>query len=84
MKYSILALLALSALGQAHTIAQRVKIGGVDQGQLVGIRAPNSNNPITNTGDSNIACNSGYHSPVSSTILNVTAGQDVAVWWQHV
>ncbi|KIM27050.1 carbohydrate-binding module family 1 protein [Serendipita vermifera MAFF 305830] len=61
---------------------QRVSVNGADQGLLVGMRAPSSNNPIQNVNDGNIACNSGLSS--SSTIINVPAGARVGALWQHV
>ncbi|KAK3207445.1 hypothetical protein GRF29_103g1042563 [Pseudopithomyces chartarum] len=85
MKYFAAAVLALlPALTSAHCVAQRVRVNGADQGQLVGIRTPNSNNPIQNVNDGNFACNSGFHTPVSSTIINVKAGDRVGTQWGHV
>ena len=55
-----------------------------DNGQLVGIRTPNSNNPIQNVNDANFACNSGFRTPVSSKVLDVNAGDKVGVMWGHV
>jgi cellulase len=34
--------------------------------------------------DGNFACNSGFHTPVSSTIINVKAGDRVGTQWGHV
>ncbi|KAF1973565.1 glycoside hydrolase family 61 protein-like protein [Bimuria novae-zelandiae CBS 107.79] len=85
MKYFAAAVLSLlPALASAHCVAQRVRVNGADQGQLVGIRTPNSNNPIQNVNDGNFACNSGFHTPVSSTIINVNAGDKVGTMWGHV
>jgi cellulase len=55
-----------------------------DKGQLVGIRTPNSNNPIQNVNDANFACNSGFRTPVSTTVIDVNAGDKVGVQWGHV
>jgi cellulase len=55
-----------------------------DNGQLVGIRTPNSNNPILNVNDANFACNSGFRTPVSSKVIDVNAGDKVGVMWGHV
>lgn len=43
-----------------------------------------SNNPITNVNDNNIACNSGFQSPVSSKVIDVKAGDKVGVNWGHI
>jgi cellulase len=73
---------AESVLG--HSIFQRLKVDGVDQGQLVGVRSPSSNNPVqVVTGDS-IACNTGLISPVSSKVVTIPAGAQVGAWYQHV
>lgn len=67
-----------------HSIFQRLKVDDVDQGQLVGVRAPSSNNPVQSvTGDS-IACNTGLLSPVSSAVVKIPAGAKVGAWYQHV
>jgi hypothetical protein len=85
MKFIIAATLSLlPALSTAHCVAQRVRVNGADNGLLTGIRVPNSNNPITNVNDGNFACNSGYRTPVSSTVINVKAGDKVGVMWGHI
>ncbi|KAF2198168.1 glycoside hydrolase family 61 protein-like protein [Delitschia confertaspora ATCC 74209] len=85
MKFSVIATLSiLPLLSSAHCIAQRVRVNGQDNGELVGIRSPNSNNPIQNVNDGNFACNSGYRTPVSSKVINVKAGDRVGVMWGHV
>ncbi|KAH7085341.1 glycoside hydrolase [Paraphoma chrysanthemicola] len=83
MKF-ITILAALPALSCAHTIAQRVRVNGQDNGLSQGIRVATSNNPIYNVNDGNIACNSGFQSPVSSKIIEVKAGDKVGVNWGHV
>lgn len=55
-----------------------------DNGQLVGIRTPTSNNPIQNVNDGNFACNSGFSQPVSSKVIDVKAGDKVGVMWGHI
>ncbi|CAO2656083.1 Nn.00g048860.m01.CDS01 [Neocucurbitaria sp. VM-36] len=84
MRFFTAVVAALPALSSAHTIAQRVRVNGQDNGELVGIRVPTSNNPITNVNDNNIACNSGYKSPVSSKVIDVKAGDKIGVQWGHV
>jgi cellulase len=34
--------------------------------------------------DANIACNTGYHTPVSTEIIEITAGDEVGALWGHV
>ncbi|KAJ4365582.1 hypothetical protein N0V83_008202 [Neocucurbitaria cava] len=84
MKFFTAVVAALPALSSAHTIAQRVRVNGQDNGELVGIRVPTSNNPIYNVNDNNIACNSGYKTPVSTKVIDVKAGDKVGVMWGHV
>ena len=70
---------------QPHLLTRAtVRVNGVDNGLTVGIRSPNSNNPILNVNDANFACNSGFHSPVSDKIIEVKAGDKVGVRWQHI
>ncbi|KAF2500549.1 glycoside hydrolase [Lophium mytilinum] len=84
MKLTITALLSLPLLATAHTIAQRVSVNGNDFGQLVGIRSPDSDNPIQDVNSGNMACNTGFHSPVSSKVIDVPVGAKVGVMWGHV
>lgn len=84
MKFFTTVVACLPALASAHTIAQRVRVNGQDNGELVGIRVPTSNNPIQNVNDQNMACNSGYKTPVSSKVIDVKAGDKVGVQWGHV
>ncbi|KAH7393843.1 glycosyl hydrolase family 61-domain-containing protein [Phaeosphaeria sp. MPI-PUGE-AT-0046c] len=77
-------LAALPALSSAHCIAQRVRVNGQDNGQSVGIRVATSNNPISNVNDANIACKSGFQSPVSTKIIDVKAGDKVGIQWGHI
>ncbi|KAF2743690.1 lytic polysaccharide monooxygenase [Sporormia fimetaria CBS 119925] len=74
----------LTAFSSAHAVAQRVRVNGADQGQLVGIRTPNSNYPIQNVNDGNMACNSGFRTPVSTKVIDVKAGDRIGVQWGHV
>jgi cellulase len=67
-----------------HAIFQRIRVNDVDQGQLVGVRAPAVNNPVLDvTGDS-IACNTGLKAPVSSAVVTIPAGAKVGAWYEHV
>lgn len=84
MRFFTAVVAVLPALSSAHTIAQRVRVNGQDNGELVGIRVPTSNNPIYNVNDINIACNSGYKTPVSTKVIDVKAGDKVGVMWGHV
>jgi len=84
MKFFTAFMATLPALSSAHAIAQRVRVNGQDNGLTVGIRTATSNNPIQNVNDNNIACNSGFQSPVSSKVIDVKAGDRVGVNWGHV
>jgi lytic cellulose monooxygenase (C1-hydroxylating) len=80
----VLSLLTLLSPISAHTIFQRLKVNGADQGQLVGVRAPSSNNPVQDVSGSSIACNTGLYSPVSSAVVTIPAGATVSSWWEHL
>ena len=81
---SLLATAVLTASGVAgHTIFQKVSVNGADQGQLKGVRAPDSDNPIYSVNDANIACNANLQHK-DSTVISVPAGAKVGSWWGHV
>ncbi|PSN62551.1 hypothetical protein BS50DRAFT_603251 [Corynespora cassiicola Philippines] len=85
MRFIAAAVLSLlPALSSAHCIAQRVRVNGQDNGELVGIRAPNSNYPIQNVNDQSMACNANYRTPVSTKVIDVKPGDKVGVQWGHV
>ncbi|KAI0169308.1 glycoside hydrolase family 61 protein [Hypoxylon sp. FL1284] len=75
--------LDLAALASGHTIFQKVSVNGADQGQLKGVRAPDSDYPIQNVNDAAFACNKDLKH-VDSTVITVPAGAKVGAWWGHV
>ncbi|KAF8148039.1 glycosyl hydrolase family 61-domain-containing protein [Crassisporium funariophilum] len=83
MKTSSILSLALASVANAHSIFQKVSVNGADQGQLKGVRAPDSDYPIMNVGDGNFACNTGI-THKDNTIINIPAGARVGAWWGHV
>lgn len=76
-------ILGLSALASGHTIFQKVSVNGVDQGQLKGVRAPDSDYPIQNVNDAAFACNKDLKH-TDSTVITIPAGAKVGAWWGHV
>ncbi|KAK4212625.1 family 61 putative glycoside hydrolase [Rhypophila decipiens] len=79
MKLNITAVFIATA--QAHSTMQKISVNGVDQGQLVGLRAPNNPNPVVNVNDPNMACGQpGYRSNV---VINVKAGDRIGGFWGH-
>ncbi|KAK6498298.1 hypothetical protein TWF481_010889 [Arthrobotrys musiformis] len=84
MKFTVQALLAagLAATAQAHSIFQKLSINGVEQGQLVGFRAPKSNDPIMDVSSSDIICQ--VPGSTSSSVVDVPAGAKVGTYWGHV
>jgi cellulase len=61
-------------------------VNGASQGKLTGIRAVNSNNPITDVNSNDMICNGGanpYHQPISQTVIKVAAGSSVTTEWHH-
>lgn len=84
MKATTPVLLSLAAtLGSAHTIFQKVSVDGVEQGQLKGVRAPDSDYPIQDVNDASFACNKGI-THKDDTVISVPAGAEVGAWWGHV
>lgn len=75
--------LGLVALVSGHAIFQKVSVDGVDQGQLKGVRAPTSDNPIQDVSDAAFACNKDIKF-ADSTVISVPAGAKVGAWWGHV
>ncbi|KAK0719140.1 family 61 glycosyl hydrolase [Lasiosphaeris hirsuta] len=72
----------MAAAAAAHTIFQKVSVNGADQGQLKGMRAPGSNNPIQNVNDADFACNANLVHK-DNTVITVPAGAKVGAWWGH-
>ena len=75
--------LYLATFASAHTIFQKVSVNGADQGQLKGVRAPDSDYPIQNVNDASFACNKDIRHQ-DSTIISIPAGAKVGAWWGHV
>ncbi|KAF2750508.1 carbohydrate-binding module family 1 protein [Sporormia fimetaria CBS 119925] len=73
----------LASTTHAHSIFQKVSVNGVDQGQLKGVRAPDSDYPIQNVNDGSFACNKDIRHK-DNTIITVPAGAKVGAWWGHV
>ncbi|KAJ9631820.1 hypothetical protein H2203_000220 [Taxawa tesnikishii (nom. ined.)] len=81
MKFLVSAL-ALAASANAHAIMQKLMVNGVDQGSLVGIRAPSSNNPVQDVSSTDLLC--GASAGTSSKVITVPAGASVGAAWAHV
>jgi len=83
MKLTLLSAAAFASSVSAHSIFQKVSVNGVDQGQLKGVRAPDSDYPIQNVNDAAFACNKGL-THLDKTVITVPAGAEVGAWWGHV
>ncbi|KAL5115347.1 hypothetical protein ACEQ8H_006723 [Pleosporales sp. CAS-2024a] len=83
MKLALLSAATLAGSVTGHTIFQKVSVNGVDQGQLKGVRAPDSDYPIQNVNDGSFACNKDIKH-TDSTVITVPAGAKVGAWWGHV
>lgn len=80
---SFAAATALSA-ASAHTIMTQLIANGVENGVGVGIRVPTYDGPITDVASEYVACNGGPNPTTpSSTVIDVTAGSTVQVYWRH-
>ncbi|KAI0693480.1 glycoside hydrolase family 61 protein [Cytidiella melzeri] len=83
---SLLSLALLLGSSSAHTIFQKLYVNGVDQGELVGIRAPSYDGPITDVTSNDLICNGGinpYQQPVSTAIITAPAGSTLTAEWHH-
>lgn len=84
MKFSTCLAATLAVAGvSGHSIVQKLSVNGQDQGQLKGVRAPSSNNPIQNVNDGAFACNSGI-AYKDNNVISIPAGAKVGAWWGHV
>jgi len=81
--YFLTAVILAATGASAHTIFQKVSVNGADQGQLKGVRAPDSDYPIQNVNDANFACNTGINHK-DNTVISIPAGARVGSWWGHV
>ncbi|KAF2033331.1 hypothetical protein EK21DRAFT_98334 [Setomelanomma holmii] len=77
--FAILA--ALPALSSAYTIAQRVRT--TPHPQFLALPCTNTT-AVSNVNDANIACKSGFQSPLSSKVIDVKAADKFGVNWGHV
>ncbi|KAI4604052.1 hypothetical protein KJ359_000179 [Pestalotiopsis sp. 9143b] len=82
MKFSVATSLAFALTAEAHTIFQRVSVNGADQGSLVGLRAPNNNNPVYDVTSNDIVCQQS--GTTSNTIINANPGDKIGAWFQHI
>lgn len=82
MRFSLAALAAFTISAEAHTIFQKVSVNGQEKGTLVGIRAPNDNNPVYDVTSQDIICQK--QGTTSSEVISVTAGDQIGAFWGHV
>jgi cellulase len=80
---TLLALSLTATITSAHSIFQRLSVNGVDQGQLKGVRAPDSDYPIQNVNDASFACNKDIRHK-DNNVITIPAGAKVGAWWGHV
>ena len=75
--------LAAASTVSAHAFFHKAIVNGVDQGQLFGVRAPESNSPIQDVTSSAITCNSPLHQPLSKDVITVAGGDTFGMQWNH-
>lgn len=61
---------------------QSFSVDGQDQGSLVGLRAPNQNNPVQDVSSADITC--GKVALTDATVITVPAGAEFGAYWGHV
>ncbi|KAK7029394.1 hypothetical protein VNI00_014648 [Paramarasmius palmivorus] len=74
---SVLALLVLAAVANAHFTMQYLWVNGADQGQNVGIRVPPNNNPVTDVTSKDITCNVNGLSGANVKTIEVPSGAEL-------
>jgi len=80
---SILSLALAATSVNAHAFFHTGFVNGASQGHLFGVRAPQSNSPIQDVTSSAITCNNPLHSPVSSDVIEIAAGDKFGMQWNH-
>ncbi|KAI2626924.1 glycoside hydrolase family 61 protein [Hypomontagnella submonticulosa] len=82
MKFSLLATAAFALSAEAHCIFQELSVNGQKQGSLVGIRAPNDNNPVYDVTSQDIICQKQGHT--SDKVISVAPGDKLGAYFGHV
>ncbi|KAI0407242.1 glycoside hydrolase family 61 protein [Xylaria palmicola] len=82
MKFSYIASLAFAISAEAHCIFQEVSVNGQKQGSLVGLRAPNDNNPVYDVSSQDIICQK--QGRTSDKVINVKPSDDIGAYFGHV
>lgn len=76
-------LLAAASTVNAHAYFHKALVNGIDQGQLFGVRAPESNSPIQDVISSAITCNAPLRQPLSIDVIEVNPGDNFGMQWNH-
>ncbi|KAI5861452.1 glycoside hydrolase family 61 protein [Durotheca rogersii] len=82
MKFSLVAATAFILSAEAHTIFQEVSVNGQSQGRLVGLRAPNDNNPVTDVNSQDIICQK--QGTTSNQVISVSPGDKIGAYFGHI
>ncbi|KAI1757897.1 glycoside hydrolase family 61 protein [Xylaria castorea] len=82
MKFSYIAALAFAISADAHCIFQEVSVNDQKQGSLVGLRAPNDNNPVYDVNSQDIICQK--QGRTSDKVINVKPGDNIGAYFGHV
>ena len=76
-------LLAAASTVNAHAYFHKALVNDVDQGQLFGVRAPQSNSPIQDVTSSAVTCNAPLRQPLSKDVIEVNPGDKFGMQWNH-
>ncbi|KAH9907609.1 glycoside hydrolase family 61 protein [Xylariomycetidae sp. FL2044] len=82
MKFSLFTATALAISAEAHCIFQKVSVNGQEQGSLVGLRAPNDNNPVYDVTSQDIICQK--QGTTSDKVIAVAPGDELGAYFGHV
>ncbi|KAI0386388.1 glycoside hydrolase family 61 protein [Hypomontagnella monticulosa] len=82
MKFSLIATAAFALSAEAHCIFQELSVNGQKQGSLVGLRAPNDNNPVYDVTSQDIICQK--QGRTSDKVISVAPGDKLGAYFGHV
>lgn len=82
MKLSLLITCVAAAAVEAHGIFQKISVNGNAKGSLEAMRAPSTNNPVTDVTSTSLIC--GAAGTTSQSVVAANPGDKIGTWFQHV
>ncbi|KKY34318.1 putative cellulose-growth-specific protein [Diaporthe ampelina] len=82
MKLSLFITSVIAAAVESHGIFQKISVNGNAKGSLEGLRAPSTNNPVTDVTSNSLIC--GAAGTTSQAVVAANPGDKIGTWFQHV